>query len=99
MKNLLRYYKGDTQKATAAYNYGEGNLDKVIQKHPQNWQNNLNSETSGYLRKMFSEGTGGNPTMPLSVNVTTTVHPSGASTTKIATPQNVKIVHNPPGAS
>ena len=99
MQNLLRYYKGDTQKATAAYNYGEGNLDKLIKKHPQNWQDNLNPETSGYLRKMFSEGTGGNPTMPLNVNVTTTVHPSGASTTKIATPQNVKIVHNPPGAS
>ncbi|MEG1856905.1 MAG: transglycosylase SLT domain-containing protein, partial [Acinetobacter sp.] len=97
MQNLLRYYKGDTQKATAAYNYGEGNLDKLIKKHPQNWQDNLNPETSGYLRKMFSEGTGGNPTMPLNVNVTTTVHPNGASTTKIATAQNVKVVHNPPG--
>lgn len=99
MRNLLRYYKGDTQKATAAYNYGEGNLDKLIKKYPQNWQSNLNPETSGYLRKMFSEGTGGNPTMPLNVNVTMTVHPNGASTTKIATPQNVKVVHNPPGAS
>lgn len=99
MRNLLRYYKGDTQKATAAYNYGEGNLDKLIKKHPQDWQNNLNSETSGYLKKMFSEGTGGNPTMPLNVNVSTTFHPNGSSTTKIATPQNVKIVHNPPGVS
>ena len=76
-----------------------GNLDKLIKKHPQNWQDNLNPETSGYLRKMFSEGTGGNPTMPLNVNVTTTVHPNGASTTKIATAQNVKVVHNPPGTN
>jgi len=99
MQNLLRYYKGDTQKAFASYNYGEGNLNKLIKKYPQNWQQHLNPETAGYIRKAMSQGTGGNPTMPLNVNVTTTVHPNGASTTKIATPQNVKIVHNPPGAN
>jgi len=99
MQHLLRYYKGSTPKAFAAYNYGEGRLDKLIKKYPQDWQQHLNPETAGYLRKAMSPGTGGNPTMPLSVNVTTTVHPNGASTTKIATPQNVKIVHNPPGAN
>lgn len=99
MQHLLRYYKGSTPKAFAAYNYGEGKLDKLIKKYPQDWQQHLNPETAGYLRKAMSPGTGGNPTMPLSVNVTTTVHPNGASTTKIATPQNVKIVHNPPGAN
>lgn len=97
MQNLLRYYKGDTPKAFAAYNYGEGRLDKLIKKHPQDWQQHLNPETAGYLRKAMSQGTGGNPTMPLNVNVSTTVHPNGSSTTKIATPQNVKVVHNPPG--
>ncbi|WP_336938938.1 transglycosylase SLT domain-containing protein [Acinetobacter modestus] len=99
MQHLLRYYKGSTPKAFAAYNYGEGKLDKLIKKYPQDWQQHLNPETAGYLRKAMSPGTGGNPTMPLSVNVITTVHPNGASTTKIATPQNVKIVHNPPGAN
>ncbi|KAF1027070.1 MAG: Membrane-bound lytic murein transglycosylase D [Acinetobacter bereziniae] len=97
LQNLLKYYKGDTQKATAAYNWGEGNVDKSVKKYGNNWQVRAPKETQGYLNKMFSPGTGGSPTIPLNVNVQTTVHPGGGTTTKVTTPQGAKIKHNAPG--
>lgn len=51
LANLRKYYKGDDEKARAAYNWGEGNLNKTIAKHGADWKNNLPSETSGYLTK------------------------------------------------
>lgn len=51
LSNLRKYYKGDDDKARAAYNWGEGNLDKAISKHGADWKNHLPAETSGYLNK------------------------------------------------
>lgn len=51
LSNLRKYYKGDDEKARAAYNWGEGNLDKSIAKHGADWKNHLPAETSGYLSK------------------------------------------------
>lgn len=50
-KNLLKYYKQDTSKAIAAYNWGEGNLDKDIKAHGDKWKDYLPKETAGYLQK------------------------------------------------
>jgi hypothetical protein len=97
LRSLIKRYNGDTQKATVAYNWGMGNVDRVAKKYGNNWKQHIPEESKGHLAKMMSAGTGGNPTIPLNVNVQTTVHPNGGSTTKVATPQGVKIKHNAPG--
>lgn len=51
LKGLLRYYKNDPEKALAAYNWGEGNLDKDIREHGSNWKEHLVPETKKYLEK------------------------------------------------
>lgn len=99
MSYLEKRYKGDLRLAVMGYNWGEGNVDAYLKTGKGAKGQPVPDETKGYLKKFFSEGTGGNPTMPLNVNVTTTVHPNGASTTKIATPQNVKVVHNSPSVN
>lgn len=51
---LLKYYNGDQRKAIAAYNYGEGNLDRSIRKateagRPADWLQFTPTETQGYV--------------------------------------------------
>lgn len=55
---LLSRYHGDMKKALAAYNYGEGNLDKVIATHPRDWQNYVPKETQNYV-SAIAPGSGG----------------------------------------
>lgn len=48
-------YKGDTRKALAAYNYGPGNVDKIINKARRegvNWERKLPLETRNYVQKI-----------------------------------------------
>ena len=45
---------GDPEKGAAAYNYGPGNLDKVLRKHPDNWINFVPAETRKYVAKVAS---------------------------------------------
>lgn len=55
MSYLLKRYGGDWDKALAGYNYGEGNVDKVIAKaNKQNvdWRTFLPEETKDYLVKI-----------------------------------------------
>ena len=55
MKVLLKRYGGDWDKALSGYNYGEGNVDKVIAKaNKQNvdWRTLLPKETKDYLVKI-----------------------------------------------
>jgi len=54
MGGLMRYYKGDVSKAIAAYNWGEGHLDKDIAANGSAWQSHLPAETSAYLKKVLS---------------------------------------------
>jgi len=49
---LLHHYGGDAARAYAAYNWGLGNLDKLLHAHPNDWRNHLPAETRGYLRKI-----------------------------------------------
>jgi len=46
---LREEFGGDITKAYAAYNWGPGNLHKLITEHPNDWQANLPSETSKYV--------------------------------------------------
>jgi len=44
----------DPEKGAAAYNYGPGNLDKVLREHPDNWINFVPAETKKYVAKVAS---------------------------------------------
>lgn len=58
MKYLKGHYQGDMEKATAAYNWGEGNLDKSLanKDHTGDWKQYLPKQTSDYLKKMAEHG-------------------------------------------
>jgi hypothetical protein len=49
--DLMARYEGDIRKALAAYNWGQGNLDKDIAAHGADWEKFLPNETAGYLNK------------------------------------------------
>ncbi|MEM4322219.1 MAG: lytic transglycosylase domain-containing protein, partial [Candidatus Woesearchaeota archaeon] len=46
---------GDLDKALAAYNWGEGNLRKAIEKHGNEWHKALPAETRNYLKRFYTE--------------------------------------------
>lgn len=46
---LLKKYRGDQDKALAAYNWGEGNLDDDIRKRGSGWRSLLPVETANYI--------------------------------------------------
>lgn len=52
LSQQLKRYNGDEEKALAAYNWGMGNVDKVIKKYGDDWKAHLPAETSDYLRKI-----------------------------------------------
>ncbi len=53
MAHLRDYYDGNITKAIAAYNYGEGNLNEVIDNHGDQWREHLPTETTNYLNKII----------------------------------------------
>jgi hypothetical protein len=58
LKFLRQHYQGDTAKAAAGYNWGEGNLDKLLSdpKKAGNWRKYLPKQTSDYLDKLEDQG-------------------------------------------
>lgn len=66
---LLKHYNGDHNKALAAYNWGNGNLDKAIQRYGNDWLSHAPKETQGYVnsinKMMAYKGKGGMMTRPL----------------------------------
>lgn len=53
MAGLVKYYNGDMAKAVAAYNYGEGNLNKAIRKAGDNWLSATPRETQTYVSNVL----------------------------------------------
>lgn len=49
---LLDRLDSDIYKALAAYNWGIGNLKRVVKERGENWRDALPSETSDYLVKV-----------------------------------------------
>lgn len=47
----LGKYHNDMSQALAAYNWGEGNLDADLKKHPNDWQTYLPKETRDYIAR------------------------------------------------
>ena len=52
LSDLDRHYRGDLIKALAAYNWGQGNLDKYLAKNKDpDWIRGLPSDVRGYIEK------------------------------------------------
>lgn len=58
-KDLLRAYTralgGDLEKGLAAYNYGIGNVQKVIKQHGPKWKEKVPKETKQYLSTILGD--------------------------------------------
>jgi soluble lytic murein transglycosylase-like protein len=52
LSQLLKHYSGNQAKSLAAYNWGEGNLDRSIKAHKGFYLDNLPSETQNYVRSI-----------------------------------------------
>ena len=55
----LKKHYNDSEKGAAAYNYGPGNLNKVLskaEKNKQDWRELLPKETKNYLKKLNDQG-------------------------------------------
>ncbi|ULJ66169.1 transglycosylase SLT domain-containing protein [Wielerella bovis] len=48
-RGLLKMYQGDVNKALAAYNYGEGNVNRKISQHGSDWLKHTPKETQTYV--------------------------------------------------
>lgn len=53
MQWLLSTFQGDTAKALASYNFGIGNVKKLLDKHGDRWRDFLPLETARYLEKIL----------------------------------------------
>lgn len=66
---LLKHYNGDHSKALAAYNWGNGNLDKAIKQYGTGWFAHMPKETQGYVnsinKMMAYRSNGGMMSRPL----------------------------------
>ena len=60
LSNLYSQYH-DWRKAVAAYNWGQGNLDKDISEHGGEWEKFIPKETTQELAKAFPGNGGGTP--------------------------------------
>lgn len=54
MSDLLKQFGGDYQKATAAYNWGEGNVQKAVDTYGDQWLSAAPKETKNYVNKVLS---------------------------------------------
>lgn len=66
---LLKHYNGDHNKALAAYNWGNGNIDKAINRYGNDWLSHAPKETQGYVnsinKMMAYKGKGSMMSRPL----------------------------------
>lgn len=80
--DLLKKYKGDIKRALAAYNWGQGNVDKYIRGEiksmPKETQQYV-SDVTGRMR-LGADGSGGG----VNINQTTTINVAGGNPTETA---------------
>lgn len=56
MRDLLKMFGGNVQKAVAAYNWGEGNVSRAVKDYGDNWLMHAPGETRNYVSKIFGGG-------------------------------------------
>lgn len=55
MMCYLKRHFGDYGLALAAFNWGEGNVAKLLKANPHDWRYHLPAETTGYLNKIIGK--------------------------------------------
>lgn len=56
LRQMLDKYDQDLDKALAAYNWGQGNLDKLLESKGEEWKAHLPEETANYVAKLGGGG-------------------------------------------
>lgn len=59
LHRLVKDYHGDFEKTLAAYNFGEGNVNRKIKQYGSAWEQHLPKETMDYLAKAIALALGG----------------------------------------
>lgn len=54
-KDLMTEFKGDIAKSAAAYNWGEGNVEKDIAQYGEKWREHLPTETANYVNSITTQ--------------------------------------------
>lgn len=54
MRDLLKMFNGDYKKALAGYNWGQGNVQKAIAKHGDNWLAKSPQSVQNYVNNIMS---------------------------------------------
>lgn len=54
LEQMMDMFDGNIEKALAAYNYGPGNMRKLLRNHPGDWKSHLPAETRDYIAKVGS---------------------------------------------
>lgn len=66
MHSLMGRFQGDIAKALAGYNWGEGNVERVVRQFGEGWREHLPQETSNYIARIMNDKMG--PQMPRGYN-------------------------------
>ena len=80
--DLLHHYSGSIAKALAAYNWGQGNLDRDVSQWGGAWMQHLPGETSRYLDRILGGaplGSAGGGRGPAVINQQTHITVPGAA--------------------
>jgi hypothetical protein len=72
---MLGKYKGDPEKALAAYNDGPGNIDAAIKKYGNDWYYHVPDETQKYVSKGITKVYGGPRAVSASTEGVPPMHP------------------------
>ena len=56
---MLKEFNGDPRKALAAYNWGPGYVQDVVQQHGTSWEASIPTETKNYVQRILGDSTAG----------------------------------------
>ena len=83
MADLTREFHGDTRKAFAAFNWGQGHLEDDIKKYGATWEAHLPAETANYVRQTAAVVAKGGAAPGQRTTVEVRNNTGGAATTTI----------------
>lgn len=68
LSDLMRMFGGNITAAVAAYNYGPGNVRRLMRERGGEWERGLPAETQGYLRSVLADRFGRGVTVRIENN-------------------------------
>jgi hypothetical protein len=100
MRDLLKMFDGDYKKALAGYNWGQGNVQKAIAKHGENWLQKSPEKVQNYVNSILTNagrsGGGNAVSGQVSSAVTNQQQPNNAVPSAAINPTIMKIVDRLP---